>query len=265
MIPELFTLGEFIVSGYLFFYTLGLVTGSLIILYLAKKNGLDLIETINYLIFLLITVLVGARIYGVAYTFIKNPSQFDKQTFINSFISGGIFYGGLIVGVIFIILYSRKYFKEKRFLLYDFTAMGAAIGHSIGRLGCFSAGCCFGRPTNLPWGVKIPFLAGHPHPYRNVYIHPTQLYESVLNLLNFIFLIFLFRKRKFDGQIGSLYLINYGIIRFFVEFFRNDSGRGYIIKNNSPFLSLSIPQLISIGLIITGITTYKLFKKRKNI
>ena len=78
-------------------------------------------------------------------------------------------------------------------------------------------------------------------------------------------LFLVWRKRKFGGQVFSLYLINYGIIRFLVEFLRNDGGRGYIIKSSSKFLSLSIPQLISVLLIVSGIILYKQLKvKGKN-
>jgi phosphatidylglycerol:prolipoprotein diacylglycerol transferase len=136
-----------------------------------------------------------------------------------------------------------------------------ALGHGIGRIGCFCAGCCYGLPTTLPWGVKFPFLGGRDHPYARVFVHPTQIYEAVLDLANFVVLLFLWRKRKFPGQVFSLYLINYGVIRFFLEYLRNDGGRGHLIRGAAPIASFTLPQLLSVIMVVAGIFVWRAKKR----
>ncbi len=257
-------IGSFTLSGYQFFYITGVVFTVLVVLILSRREKFDLIETINYLIFGIIAGVSGTKIYAVSATFLSDPglSVKDPSILIYTLKSGGVFYGGIFAIIIFAIFYTRKFFRGSEWRVFDITVIGGALGHVFGRLGCFSAGCCYGLPTELPWGIKFPFQGKSVHKFHDTFIHPTQIYEAVLNLLNFSILLLIWRKRKFEGQIFSLYLINYGLIRFFVEFFRNDGGRGYIIKNDLRLLSLSIPQLISIILIVSGFFLYRKLKVR---
>ncbi|MCK5059440.1 MAG: prolipoprotein diacylglyceryl transferase, partial [Candidatus Aminicenantes bacterium] len=197
-----------------------------------------------------------AKVYGVVFALLKNTTgnAFNIGFLWEEFKSGGIFYGGAIAGLVFSFFYLRKYFRGNEWKVADITVIGVALGHVLGRIGCFCAGCCYGKVTDLPWGVKFAFHSGKPHEYMNAFVHPTQIYEAVLNLLNFFILLLIWKKRKFTGQVFSLYLINYGIIRFFIEVFRNDGGRGYLLKVGHPVIFLSYPQLISIILIAIGIT-----------
>lgn len=258
MLPVIFKIGNYSVSGYLFFYTLGLFVGSLVIFLFSRKEKLDSIEMINYIIFLIISVLLGSKIYSLFYTFLTRPEYYKEnlKELFYSFFNGGIFYGGLLFGILFSYFYVKKYFRGDEWRVLDLVGMGAAIGHSIGRLGCFCAGCCYGIPTTLPWGVKFHYLGGKPHPFREIPVHPTQLYESFLNLINFIILLYIYKRKKFNGQVGLLYLINYGIIRFFLEYIRNDGGRGYLIKGSSRLTSLSYPQLISFLIVVISLFIY---------
>jgi len=258
MITEMIKVGPISVSGYQFFYFLGVIFTVVMVLLLSRREKLDFVEMINYLIFGIIAGVAGTKIYGAVATFLSNPalSIRNPQVLLNSLKSGGVFYGRIFAIVIFAVLYTRKFFRGSEWRVFDITVVGGALGHVFGRLGCFSAGCCYGLPTGLPWGMKFPFRGKDIHPFHETFVHPTQIYEALLNLANFVVLLLVWRKRKFEGQVFSLYLINYGLIRLFGEFFRNDGGRGYIIKSNSRLLSLSIPQLISIILIITGFILY---------
>ncbi len=262
MLPEVFKIGSFTLTGYNFFYILGIIFAGIVIFILSRLEKLDSIEILNYLIFGAISGIAGAKLYGLMIVFFNNTGFYLEKPsrLIKAFVGngGGIFYGGIIAMVVFGILYARRYFRGSEWKVFDITVIGGALGHVFGRIGCFSAGCCYGMPTGLPWGIKFPFHGGRPHPFADTFIHPTQLYEAFLNLTNFLILLLVWRKKRFNGQIFSLYLINYGIIRFAVEFLRNDGGRGYIIKSSSRLLSLSVPQLISILLVITG---FFLFKK----
>jgi len=254
MLPEFLKIGSLSISGYAFFYGLGLVLACLMVFILASSEHLDRLETVNYLLFLVIVSLLGAKLYGAIVVFLRSPSAALRQPEMlwRAFLTGGVFYGGLLAGTLYVVLYLKRYFKNAFWKMLDITAIAAALGHASGRVGCFLGGCCYGRPTRLPWGVRFPYLGGTPHPFADTAVHPTQLYEAGLNLINFAVLLILWKKRTFDGRAFSFYLINYGAIRFLIEYLRNDSTRGYVFRGASPLASLSLPQFISLGLIIVG-------------
>jgi phosphatidylglycerol:prolipoprotein diacylglycerol transferase len=124
-------------------------------------------------------------------------------------------------------------------------APGVALGQAIGRLGCFSAGCCWGKPTTLPWGVRFTPLGheitGVPV---DVDLHPTQLYESAATFLIFLFLFWLHRRKRFSGQVILLYAVLYAVTRFSIEFLRDDP-RGDI-AGLTTLTGLSTSQIISL-------------------
>ena len=145
----------------------------------------------------------------------------------------------MIVSVCALIYYMKK--KNLPVLkVSDFMIVGLPLGHAVGRIGCFLAGCCYGRPTNLPWGVTFtnphslvaPELLGVP-------LHPTQLYESVANLLLFFLLAKLYTKPHKDGMILLLYVACYSFLRFTIEFFRGDY-RGAFVLGLSPAQCIAI-------------------------
>jgi len=261
MLPEINIFGFISVSGYLFFILFGIILGFMVVVFLSRRENLDTIETINFLIFAVIFGAIGSKLYALMFTLVKNPVNYlnNMQKLWDSLKNGGVYYGCFIFLIIYSIVYTRKFFKENSWKLFDITVIGLALAQIFGRIGCFAAGCCFGKPTSLLIGMEFPYLSGKPHPFANIPVHPTQVYLAILNLVNFILLSVIWRKRKFQGQVCACYLINYGIIRFLVEYLRNDGGRGYLFKGNSIFLTLSIPQFISILLIIAGII---IFKKR---
>src|SRR6185295_1081552 len=127
----------------------------------------------------------------------------------------------------------------------DACAPGIAIGNFFGRQGCFSAGCCWGKPTTLPWGVKFTELGheitGVP---TDTYLHPTQLYESFAMLLVFLLLLWLHKHKRFSGQVILVYALLYSAIRFAVEFVRDDP-RGDILGLTT-LTGLSTSQMISL-------------------
>ena len=132
---------------------------------------------------------------------------------------------------------------------FDAFAPGLALGHAIGRIGCFAAGCCYGKPTDHFWGVTFTnpvakAVVGTPLGHA---LEPTQLFESAVELTNFFILTWMFKRKKFDGQILSAYLFLYGIARFFLEYLRDDPGRGSVFGG-----LLTGTQLIAIGLVLTG-------------
>ena len=132
---------------------------------------------------------------------------------------GLVFYGGLIGGAVACIAYARVK-KLPLWKLADIFAPSIPLGCFFGRMGCFLNGCCYGRPCNLPWAVRFP--ADNPLGPPTEPLHPTQIYDALLNLGLYVFLAWLFRRRKFDGQVFSVYLVCYAVLRSFVETFRGD-------------------------------------------
>ena len=264
MFPEMFKIGSWAVSGYEFFYVLGITAGSLLILILSRKEKLDFLEIVNYLIFGHLAGLLGSKLMAATSVFFGNRAESirNPRLLLDATRSGGIISGALISGILFAVIYATIYFKQDRWKVFDITVIGMALGHGIGRIGCFCGGCCFGLPTTLPWGVKFPLFGSQVHPYAGVFVHPTQIYESVLDLANFVVLFCLWRKRKFPGQVFAFYLINYGLIRFLLEYLRNDGGRGYLIRGGSPLVSLTFPQFLSSIMIMGGIFALRIKRQK---
>ena len=234
---------------------LGYLLGILIILHLSKKQTLPRMEMITFLLFGAASAYIGAKLYLSLYYIILNFSAFKQNPgeLISRIKGGGVFYGGLMMALLFSVVYLRRV-RLNFWKVGDAVGPGAALGHAVGRIGCFLGGCCYGRPSGFFWAVKFPHLSQK--------VHPTQLYESGLNLLNFVFLLALFRKKKFNGQVFCVYIINYSLIRFFVEYFRGDPGRGYLFKGISPYASLSIPQAISLAGLFAASSVYIILRKK---
>ena len=264
MLPEIFKIGSRAVSGYDFFYVLGIAAGSLLILILSREEKLDFMEMVNYLVFGIVAGLLGSKLMAAVSTFFANRAESirNPRLLLDATRSGGIISGALISGILFAVIYATIFFKQDRWKIFDITVTGMALGHGIGRIGCFCAGCCFGLPTTLPWGVKFPLLGEHVHPYSLVFVHPTQIYEAVFDLANFVVLFCLWRKRKFPGQVFAFYLINYGVIRFLLEYLRNDGGRSYLIHGGSPLASLTFPQFLSSIMIMGGIFALRIKRQK---
>lgn len=263
MFPVLIKIGPITIHTYGFLFALGILSGILLSLRLAKKQNLDAKTIADLLFYIILIALLGAKFFLFLTEikfYLKNPGQLKYLI-----TSGGTFYGGLAFAIIFAIWYIKKHRLSFR-VIGDITGPAIALGHFFGRLGCFSAGCCYGRPAgNSFLGIKFSSQYAHTHTGvpLNSAIYPTQLMEAVLNLLNFIILIFVFHRKKFNGQIFVLYIFNYSLIRFVVEYFRGDADRGYLFGGvNHPFTSLSVPQLISIIGIIIAVVLYFIFKKK---
>jgi phosphatidylglycerol:prolipoprotein diacylglycerol transferase len=176
-----------------------------------------------------------------------------------------VFQGGLTFGVVFALWYFRRR-KIPTWKAADLVGPALALGHGFGRIGCFSAGCCYGSECAAPWGVVFKNeyahnLTGIP---LNVHVHPVQLYEAALNFLNFGILFLLLRKKKFDGQVFSFYIINYSVIRFVTEYFRGDHpDKAYFIRGATTFSSLSLPQLFCILGVIAGAALAMILRRRQ--
>jgi phosphatidylglycerol:prolipoprotein diacylglycerol transferase len=260
MHPILVKIGPITIHTYGFMLAIGVLCAIVLSTWLAKKEKLETKVVFDFIFYTLLIGLVGAKLFLLVSDFGYYTRSFSN--FKSLLFSGGTFFGGLIFGVLFAAWFLRKH-KMNFKVVADIIAPGVALAHFFGRMGCFFAGCCWGREAQ---GCPIAIEFTHPHTTTGVPHHlplyPTQLMEAGLNLLNFLVLIISYKKKKFHGQIFTLYIFNYSLIRFFVEFFRGDEDRGYIFGGmEHPFTSLSVPQLISIFGMIAAVVLYKIFKK----
>lgn len=243
MYPELFRIGSFPINTYGVFLALAFLCAILITVKLGERDGLPRDRIYDLCLWMLLASLIGSKLL-MLFTepeYRDNPLQLVSLDFLRS---GGVFYGGLIGAVLAGYFLMRRY-KLPWWKTADACAPGIAIGNFFGRQGCFAAGCCWGKPTTLPWGVKFTELGheitGVP---TGVYLHPTQLYESFAMLIVFFFLLWLHRHRRFSGQVILFYALLYAAVRFVIEFFRDDP-RGDIFGLTT-LTGLSTSQLIGV-------------------
>jgi phosphatidylglycerol:prolipoprotein diacylglycerol transferase len=244
MYPILFNFRFVTIYSYGLFVALAFIVATYYSSYSIKKSKEKLIsqdELCSLVTYIFIFALVGGRgfyVFTDLGEFILEPINIFKLWH-----GGFVYYGGFISAVIFIIVYARR--KKKDFLkLCDFFCPVLTLGHAIGRIGCFFAGCCYGRHSTLPWAVV--FMDKNSLAIRGKYLHPTQLYESFANFLLFLFLHFYSRRKNRVGAVFGIYLIAYAVLRFIIEFFRDD-------YRGSSFFCFSISQVISIFLFIIGV------------
>lgn len=262
MYPELFHIGNFPVNTYGVFLALAFLGAILLTVKLAARDGLPREKIYDLCLWMLLASLVGSKLL-MLFTepeYRENPWQLVSLDFLRS---GGVFYGGLLAAIL------TGYFLMKRYKLpwwktADACAPGIALGNFFGRQGCFAAGCCWGKPTNLPWGVKFTELGhqitGVP---TDVHLHPTQLYESFAMLLVFFFLLWLHRRHSFNGQVILAYALLYSVIRFAIEFVRDDP-RGDILGLTT-LTGLSTSQLISLVVGIGALILLIVRRKRAQV
>lgn len=256
MHPELFRIGSFPVHTYGVFLALAFLGAIMVTVRLGARDGLPKERIYDLCLWMLLASLVGSKIL-MLFTEPEYRGNFWALLSLDFLRSGGVFYGGLIGAVVTGYFLMRRY-KLPWWKTADACAPGIALGNVLGRLGCFSAGCCWGRPTTEPWGVRFTELAheitGVP---AGVALHPTQLYESISMLIVFAFLLWLHRHRRFSGQVILLYALLYSAIRFVIEFFRDDP-RGDIFGLTT-LTGLSTSQMIGI---IVGVASLIVLVRR---
>jgi len=225
---------------------LGLIVGLYVVFRLSRQQGLDPDKMWNLGGIAIFSGIVGAKLLMILVDF-GYYSQHPGEIFsLGTLQAGGVFSGGLV----FAILCCWWYLRVNRIPFLraaDVFAPGIAIGHAFGRVGCFAAGCCYGKETDVPWSVVFTNPNSQVDPgLLGVHLHPTQLYEMVVELINFAILYWLVKRKNFEGQVVGLYMVLYGVARFFLEFLRGDPGRGEV------FGIMTGTQLIAIGLVIAG-------------
>jgi phosphatidylglycerol---prolipoprotein diacylglyceryl transferase len=246
--PQLFHIGKFAVPTYGVLVATGVMLGLYIAAKLSERQGQDPEKAWNLGILAILCAVVGAKVMLIINDWSWYTSHPSEIVSLGTLQAGGVFYGGLLAALAVSVWYIRRN-QMPVLRTCDAFAPGIAIGHAVGRLGCFAAGCCFGKPTSLPWGVTFTnplanYYSGTP---LGVRLQPTQLYESLAELINFLILLTLFRNKKFEGQVIGAYMFLYGVERFFIEFVRGDPDRGSVFGG-----LMTGTQFISILLVLAG-------------
>ncbi len=242
MHPVLFQLGNIKIYSYGVMMILGFIGALFFILRHARSAGLDRAHALDLAVYSFISGIIGARIFHVLFNLEHFTSSIGE--FFN-FQGGGLsWHGGLVGGLVFIFIYCR-FMNFNLGQAYDLMFFPTILGLVFGRIGCFLNGCCYGKPSSLPWAVTFPYHS-NPRP-----VHPTQLYEFFLVLGLFIFLEWWWSRRKFAGENTLLVFSLYSVIRFVVEFFRFNTP-------DMMHFGLSLAQWVSIAgfLVLLGYVLY---------
>jgi phosphatidylglycerol---prolipoprotein diacylglyceryl transferase len=257
MYPKILDLGPLTIHTYGLLLAAAFIAGIWVTSRNAKQAGIspDLIWNMGLVV--IFSALVGSKILLLISDF-EYYSQNIREIFsLSTLRSMGVYYGGLLLAMA-----SAAWFLAKKHLPFwtmaDLAAPGIALGQAIGRLGCLSAGCCYGKPAHLPWSITFT----NAYAYNNVGVplniplHPTQIYESVGAFLLFAFLTWRLPRKRMHGQILLEYLSLYAILRFLIEFFRGDD-RGFILHG-----LLSTSQFIAILTILGSAAAYYFLLRR---
>jgi phosphatidylglycerol:prolipoprotein diacylglycerol transferase len=259
MYPELFRIGNFPINTYGVLLAIGLMLALFVAARLGARDGLPKERIYDLGLWTILGGLVGSKILML---FTEDNVNVFSLDFLRS---GGVYYGGFLGGLVALVFLIRFY-KFSFWKVADAFSPGVALGQFFGRQGCFSAGCCWGKPTDLFWGVHFTEL-GHEStgvPITDaaggaLHLHPTQLYESFAMLAVFGILFYLHKRKRFDGQVLIGYMILYPIVRFAIEFFRDDP-RGDLFGLTT-LSGLSTSQIISL-IVAAGAVCFMIYRLR---
>ena len=247
MHPIAFQLGRFTVTSYGVLVALGFVAGFWTASRRCVRDGFHPEQILDLGPWLIFGAIIGARVlYVVSYWNEEYAGHSILQIFA-VWRGGLVFYGGLIGASLGTLLFAlwRKLAVWK---LADALAPSIALGSFFGRLGCLMNGCCYGRACSLPWAIKFPEVSRAAPP--GVPLHPTEIYDALANLACYFFLAWLYRRKKFDGQVFTAFMVLYALARSTVEVFRGDYPEHYLGGWATP------AQLISMGICSIGLALW---------
>jgi phosphatidylglycerol:prolipoprotein diacylglycerol transferase len=230
-----YTYGVLLAAAYLLGLQLAIVRG--------RARHLDQARVLDLGIYIIISALIGAKLLLLVVDFRTYAA--DPRDLLTLARSGGVFYGGLIVAVAVALWYIRR-IGLPLWTTCDVFAPGIALGHVVGRMGCFFAGCCYGKPAGVPWAITFtdPFAAANVGTPLNVPLHPTQLYEAGAEALILVVLLATeSRGRRFPGRTFWIYMLLYAISRYIVEIYRGDPRGTVLMFSTSQFISLLLAPL----------------------
>jgi phosphatidylglycerol:prolipoprotein diacylglycerol transferase len=246
MFPKLVSIGKFFIPTYGTLVAIAFLIALWVTIRLARRAKLPTEPVTNLAIYCALAGLAGAKLFMILFDWKSYWDDPASLFSLNTLQAAGVYQGGFLVALIVAILYMRHN-RLPVLDTCDVFAPGIALGQAIGRLGCFSAGCCWGVECHLPWAVTFTNIQGHDLTGvpLGVPMHPTQLYESFADALIFAFLYRVIGKPHPSGSILGWYLILYSGARFVIEFFR--------FHEQGLHMGLSYTQWISLASLAAGI------------
>jgi phosphatidylglycerol:prolipoprotein diacylglycerol transferase len=270
MFPRLFTIPEFELLGrhigplsvpsYGLILFIAFVIALWVVARQAERQKMDPAVLTDLGIYALLGGLIGAKLLLIVVDFreyLREPRELKSILF-----SGGVFYGGLIGGIVAAVWYIRRH-KIALWPAADVLAPAVVIGQAVGRFACLAAGCCFGRETHVPWAIVYHDMYAArqiPELPLDTPVHPSPLYESIACGLIFALLLWMVPRKRFHGQIALTYVVLYSAARFVLEYFRGDKVRGIWFGG-----ALSTSQIISIGLVLVTLAVAPYLLKRNRV
>ncbi len=253
MHPKLLTTPYFTIYTYGLMLALAYLFALWFLFRAAKREGIDREKVSRLGLWVIIGAILGAKVLMILRSlpfYLEHP---QKLFSLGTLQSGGDFYGGFIGALAATAIFFARNRHFPRWRVADLCGPAIALGQAIGRIGCFMAGCCYGRSTELPWGVTFtdPAAAEMVGTPLGVSLHPVQMYESLLCLLLFFLLLWLLPRKRFDGQVILAYALLYAVIRFFLEFTRGDADRGFLFSG-----LLSTSQFVALMVLIVALPLY---------
>ena len=252
MLPDLFSIGLFTIHTYGLFVAVGFIVALLVTVRLGRDQGFGNQQVMDMGFVIIVSALIGSRI---TFVLINLPHYLRRPLDIFKIWEGGlVFSGGLVTVIIVMIWYIRRH-RLSYWKTGDLWAPAVSIGQGFGRIGCFMAGCCYGKPADLSWGVI--FTNPDSLAPLNVSLHPTQIYSSLGGFAIFIALLAIHARKKYEGQVFLWFLILHSTARLAVERFRGDD-RGLIFGTD-----MSATQLIALIVLFGAVTTLYIVKSRQ--
>jgi phosphatidylglycerol---prolipoprotein diacylglyceryl transferase len=259
MHPILLSIGSFNVPTYGVLLALALLAAIYSVVRLGRREGFDSGRLMDFSTWIIIVALVGAKVLMIVTDWNDYRHNLGEIFSWATIQAGGVFYGGFLAAVLFSLWYIRAH-RLPLWKVFDVYAPAVALGQGIGRLGCFAAGCDYGKPAHSSLAVIFtnPYsheLVGVP---LGIPLHPVQVYESLAALAIFGFLLWWYPRKTRDGEVFLIYLTLYAVARFFLEFLRGDEDRGFVFHH-----LLSTSQFIAlVALAAAGAVAYFFYGRR---
>jgi phosphatidylglycerol:prolipoprotein diacylglycerol transferase len=246
MHPDLITIGSITLHTYGLFVAIGFFVGLVVTVRLGKSEGFGSQQIMDMGFVIILSAIIGSRLMYV----LMNASHFTRAPLdILKIWEGGLVFSGGVLGVVLTMLWYIKRHGLPLGKIADLWSPAIALGQGIGRIGCFMAGCCYGKPTDSICGVVFT----HPHSLAsplNVPLHPTQIYASLSGFVIFLIVLVLYTKKKFEGQVFLWFLIMHSTARLALERFRGDD-RGILLGSDMSMTQLvaTLALIISVGIL----------------
>lgn len=263
MYPELFHIGPIPIRSYGLMLALSFLLGVLYVKKMSDRDGKPFDPYLTVASYMIFFGVVGARLFYVLFhleefagrwSAIFNP--FSDSGYVG--IAGLNLYGGVLLGIGSAALYC---YRKKMSILdtFDYFAPTLGLGLGITRIGCFLNGCCFGVPTDLPWGVSFPEGSIPYYVFGSEHLHPTQIYSSLYGIGLFILLHYVLKHRSFIGQAVAIVFMVEAVFRYLIENLRwYESEMTFRLAGSE----ITYNQVISFGLFLLGLSVYLIQRRR---